>query len=111
MGGLFGGGSEPMAAPLAPVQSNAGQFAMMGNQGQQQDLMMMQMQQTQEMDAKAAEAAAEQLREITLREADAAKEKTERDKRMKKGKRDLLYGTALGIEEDDEENDMLLLGA
>jgi len=112
MGGLFESDSprEPMVTPL---EYNAGAFGtgLDASTAMQQNLMLSQMATSNKMEMAAADAAAEQLREITLRDAEAERDKIERDRRMKKGKRDLLFGTALGVDnEEDDEDSMLLLG-
>ncbi len=102
MGGLF-------SAPTAPVQSNEGYMALAEQQRVQNELLMTQQVESQSAQRAADEAQSEQLREIEIRDAEAEAEKTERETRAKKGKRDLLYASATGVE-DDEEDGMLLLG-
>lgn len=109
--GLFGGSTVTPVAPVAPVQSNTGSFAPMMASMEQNNLLLQQMQQTQEMQMSADMAEAENLRELELREAEAEAEQSERALRMSKGKRDLLYNTALGVTDDDEqESGLLALG-
>ena len=102
MGGLF-------SPPISPVQSNEAQLQANNSAIAQNNLLMTQMQGSQETHSKANEAQAETLREIELRDAQAEAERTERENRVKRGKRDLLFMDAMGVE-DDEDGNMLLLG-
>lgn len=102
MGGLF-------STPEAPVQSNEAQLMMVKEQQRQNDLLYAQQQREIAAQAEADEAAAENLRMIEVREAEAQAEADEREARAAKGKKDLLYRSALGVD-DEEESDMLKLG-
>ncbi len=102
MGGLF-------AAPQQPIQDNSAQLLLAEEAKRQNDLLYAQQQETATQQAEADDASAEQLRQIEVRDAEAQAETDERAARMKKGKKDLLYRNALGVE-DDEESSMLKLG-
>ena len=102
MGGLF-------SAPTPVVQSNEGVMMMAQAQMKQNELLMGQQAKADEAQRTADEAASENLREIEIRDAEAQSEKDERAARVKKGKKDLLYASAVGVSTDEDE-DMLLLG-
>ena len=104
MGGLF-------STPQTPVQDNSAQLMMAQEAARQNDLLYAQAQQTAREQGEADEASAQNLREIEVRDAEAQAEQDERAARAKKGKKDLLYRSALGVE-DDEENigNLLKLG-
>ncbi len=102
MGGLF-------SAPTPVTQSNEGVMMMAQAQMKQNELLMGQQAKADDAQRVADDAAAENLREINIRDAEAEAEKDERAARAKKGKRDLLYASAIGVADDDED-DMLLLG-
>ncbi len=102
MGGLF-------SAPTPVVQSNEGVMMMAQAQMKQNELLMGQQAKADEAQRTADEAASENLREIEIRDAEAQSEKDERAARAKKGKKDLLYASAVGVSTDEDE-DMLLLG-
>jgi hypothetical protein len=105
MGGLF----SPTQVQ-APIQSNEAEMLMAKAQMQQNELLAAQNAAYLEEQTQADEAAADRLREIEIRDAEAQKEADERKARMEKGKRDLLFRTALGTKDDTEEDNMLLLG-
>lgn len=111
MNAMAGGGDSVPApvAPVAPIQDNSAQIMLMQQSLQQQELLMQQMTISNESRYEADYAAAQNLKEIELRDAMAQAEKDEREDRIKKQKRDLLYMNAIGVD-DDEEDDMLLLG-
>ncbi len=95
MGGL-------LSAPVAPVQSNEAQMMMVQEQKRQNDLLYAQAEQTAQEQSQADEAAAENLRQMELRDAEAEAEKKERDDRAAKGKKDLLYRNAVGVAGEDD---------
>lgn len=103
MGGLF-------STPSAPVQSNEAQLLLVQEQTRQNDLLYAQQQQTMTEQAEADDAAAENLRMIEVRDAEAQAEADEREARAAKGKKDLLYRSALGVENEDESGSLLKLG-
>ncbi len=103
MGGLF-------SQPSTPVQSNEAQLMMAQETKRQNDLLYAQAQETATQQGEADEAAAQNLRELDIRDAEAQAETDERDARMKKGKKDLLYRSALGVEDDNDAGTMLKLG-
>lgn len=104
MGGLF-------SAPAAPVQSNEAEMMMVREQARQNDLLYAQAEEARVAQTEANEAAAENLREIEIRDAEAAAEADEREERAKKGKKDLLYRTSLGVEDEDDADFLRLGGA
>ena len=103
MGGLF-------SAPEIPVQSNEAQLMLVQEQKRQNDLLYAQQQQTMTEQAEADEAAAENLRMIEIRDAEAQAEADERSARAAQGKKDLLYRSSLGVDDDEEEGSLLKLG-
>ena len=105
MGGLF-------SAPVAPVQSNEAQLLLVEQQTRQNDLLYSQAKDTAEQQRQADDAAATQLREIEVRDAEAAASAKEREDRAAKGKKDLLYKNALGVQDEEDElgDGMLKLG-
>lgn len=95
--------------PRAPVQSNEGQYLVAQQMARQNDLLYKQSQETAMQQQEADNANAERLREIEIRDAEAKAEAEDREARAKKGKRDLLYRNAVGVQ-DEEDSNMLLLG-
>jgi len=108
-GGLF---SSPPAipAPVAPVQDNTAELMLMQQQQRQNELLMQQQQKQMDKEYEADVATARQLKELQVQQAKEAAEAAEREKRAKKEKRDLLYRTAVGVEEDDDDDNLLWLG-
>jgi len=107
MGGLFGGGS--VVAPVAPIQDNSAQISLMEEYRRQNEMYLEQLKQSNEAEIQSDLAAQENLKEIEAQRAKEEAERIEREKRIKKEKRDLLYMNALGVEDDDDDP-MLLLG-
>ena len=103
MGGLF-------STPVAPVQDNSAQLMMVQEQARQNDLLYAQQERTMQEQGEADDAAAENLRMIELRDEEAKAESEEREARAAQGKKDLLYRSALGVEEDEESGGLLKLG-
>lgn len=103
MGGLF-------SSPTVPVQSNEAQLMLVQEQARQNDLLYAQQQRTMDEQAEADTAAAENLRMIEVRDAEAQAEADEREARAAKGKKDLLYRNALGVQSEEEEDGLLKLG-
>ena len=104
-GGLF-------SAPDTILPDNSAQLAMLQQQSEQNQLLMSQQQMTMSQQTEADMAALEQQSELAMREAQERVEREEREDRMRKGKKDLLYRSALGVdeEEDEEEGSLLKLG-
>ena len=103
MGGLF-------SAPVAPVQSNEGQLMLAKEQGRQNDLMYAQAEEARAAQGVADDAAMENLREIEIRDAEAKQQSKDLEEQAARGKKDLLYKSSLGVEDDEEGEDMLRLG-
>lgn len=91
------------STPVAPVQSNAGELMMARELARQNDLLYQQSERTAAEQAQADEAAAENMREIAIRDAKAEAERVDREHRAAKGKKDLLYKNALGVDEEEED--------
>ena len=104
MGGLF---SSPEI--VMPVQSNDGQMMLAEQQMRQNELLAEQQRSYAAAQTEADAAKAEQLRELEMRDAEAEQKRKEAEEIAKKGKRDLLYRGAVGVEDDTDSN-MLLLG-
>ena len=103
------GGTTTVVAPVAPIQDNSAQLMLM-EQANDQALRTLEAQQGAESDQWEADmAASENLRMIEIRDAEAQAETEERDRRIAKGKRDLLYMNAMGVDEEDDENEMFKL--
>lgn len=98
-----------LSTPVAPVQSNEAQINANLASIEQNNLLLSQMEESRVVEARANEAHSETLRELELRDAQAEAERLEREQRSSRGNRDLLFMNALGVE-DDEDEDMLLLG-
>ena len=95
-------------AVVTPVQSNAGQIATEEQYITQLITLMNQQKDEAKAEVKATQAEAKNDEELMLRQARADAEKAERTRRMAKGKRDLLYYTAAGV--DTKRKSMTLLG-
>lgn len=95
--------------PRAPVQSNAGEFAMAEALTRQNDLLYQQSLTASREQEEADIASADRMREINIRDAEAKAEQDEREVRAKKGKKDLLYRNAMGVQGEDE-SDLFKLG-
>ena len=98
------------SAPTPVVQSNEGQMDLLKAQMRQNDLLYAQQERTRTEQGEADLAAEENLRMINIRDAEAQQEADEREARQEKGKKDLLYRSGLGVEDDDEEDNFLKLG-
>ena len=92
------------STPVAPVQDNSAQLLLLEQMAKQQELSYKQYQDTQKQQSEADEAAAENMRQLSIREAKAKAEAEERAARAAKGKKDLLYRNALGATDDEEDN-------
>ncbi len=103
MGGLF-------STPAAPVQDNSAQLMMAQETARQNDLLYAQAEESAAKQREADTASADSLRAIKVRDAEAKAVTDERAARAKKGKKDLLYKSMLGVEEDDKDSHMLKLG-
>jgi len=104
-----------VGVPPAPGGCTAGAAAQASANNalyqQQIDMLNEQLLSTRNMtELRANEAAAENLREVELEQAKADAAKEERLRRSKKGKRDLLWDTGMGITDEDEDEQFLLLG-
>ena len=108
----MGGKSSTTYIPYQRAADNSAQLATMNQMFQQQQIYQDEQRRNLEKQYqfKADEAAAENLRETQIRQAEADAEKEERERRAKKGKRDLLWNTYVGLADEDEEDDFLLLG-
>ena len=98
------------SAPTPVVQSNEGQMDLLKAQMRQNDLLYAQQERTMKEQGEADMAAEENLRMINIRDAEAQQEADEREARQDKGKKDLLYRSGLGVEDDEEEDNFLKLG-
>ena len=98
------------STPVAPTQSNEGILMLAKAMQQQNNLTYAQQERTMTEQAQADEAAAENLRMIEIRDAEAQAEADEREARAKQGKKDLLYRSAVGVADDNENDGFLKLG-
>lgn len=108
----MGGKTTTTYIPAPAVQDNSAQIATMNQMYMQQQMYYDEMQRNLEdkTQFEADEAAAENLRAINVRQAEADAATAEREARAKKGKRDLLFMSQLGVEDEEDEDPFLLLG-
>ena len=99
MGGLF-------SSPEAPVQDNSAQLTMIQQQSEQNQMLMQQQNMTMQQQQEADKAMMEQSSELAIREAQEKAERVEREDRMRKGKKDLLYKNAIGVQDEEEEDEL-----
>lgn len=92
-------GSTPKAPPpiVAPAESNISQVNLLEEQYEQQELLMEQQQESNKAQIKKEKAEVEMQKGIDLREAETEYKTAERERRMSKGRADLLYGSRIGV--------------
>ena len=100
------------STPVAPVQSNEAQLMMVEQLRQQNEMAAKSASRALSEQQQADDASADQMRELKLREAEAAAQAQEREDRIKKGKKDLLYRNAIGVQDEEDQlgDELLKLG-